>query len=112
MSSAMKKTLIAETNSIPETLRNTVSFAKMMLLVSAGIALIGIVIALSTDTTNHKEQYFVDIEGYAQQGFRLRGVKGRDVKRAYPYTVTGEEFDALNSHQDSVTRDSTLPFNE
>ena len=108
----MRKPLIGEFSTIPDALRGSVSLSKAMLLVAVGVALIGIVVALSSDTINHNVQYFIETDGYALQGIRIRSVGKSDVLRAYPRQVEDGETTMFTSRQDSVLRDTSLPFNE
>ena len=86
----MSRQLIADIHTIPDNLKNEVAFSRTMLLLSVGIALIGVVIALSGDSEKKKVQYFVDREGVAQQGVRHRSVGEVDIMKAYPISTADQ----------------------
>lgn len=106
----MKKNLIAEIHTIPDNLKNMVSLSKMLLLVAFGVALLGVVLALSTDTENRRVQYFIEQDGYALQGIRVRSVGSEQVQKAYPIEAHPQQVSVFTSRQDSVLRDTSLPF--
>ncbi len=89
----MSKRIIADIHTLPDNLKNEVALSKLMLLLAVGIALVGVVMALSGDSEKKRVQYFVDREGVAQQGTRLRSVGEADIIKAYPISTAVQNTD-------------------
>ena len=81
----MKNNLIAEIRSIPDSMHQLVLFSRVLILLAGVVAILSVFYALSTDTENNREKFFVDQEGYALKGIRRNGVTYDVIERAYPY---------------------------
>ncbi len=108
----MKKTLIAEIWTIPDNLKQAVVLSKLMLLVALCVAVLGVVIALSSDTENRKAQYFIEKDGYALEGLRVRSAGSAQVRKAYPIESNEAGIRTFSEKKDSVLRDTSMPFTE
>lgn len=84
----MKKNLIAEITSLPDTLRSTARIAKCALATAGAIALIGVTAALSNDSGRNKSAFFID-NGIVFVGDLARGINFERVEKAYPIRSTG-----------------------
>lgn len=86
----MKKNLIAEIRSIPDSMHQLVMLSRILILLAGAIAILGVFYALSSDTEKSQEKFFVDTEGYSLKGERINGVTYEMIQRAYPY-LPGEQ---------------------
>lgn len=78
----MKKNIIAEITSLPDTLRSTARIAKCALATAGAIALIGVTAALSNDSGRNKSAFFID-NGIVFVGDIARGVDFAQVEKKY-----------------------------
>jgi len=94
----MKTTLIAELQTIPSSLRQIQSTAKVVMVFVAAISVLSVIISLSGDTQKKTTAFFFS-ENEAIMATWQHGADWGDVHEAYPYTTGQEETTTINDNE-------------